>query len=144
MKVETGKRYLLTLNEPIATKVVCFFFSSSDMFKKPLWQTVWTQIRLLLRSSLFWVQAVCFYTLFVTNVRQLFAADDFSRRHFQMHFFLGDLRVNSLSPCVIYWLYKRVYLFHTKVSLLSVRLCVRFLVIVSPPKRLAVATYVAA
>ena len=26
--------------------------------------------------------------LFVDNVRQLFAADDFSRRHFQMHFFL--------------------------------------------------------
>ena len=23
---------------------------------------------------------------FVSNVRQLFAADDFSRRHFQMHF----------------------------------------------------------
>ena len=26
---------------------------------------------------------------FVSNVRQLFAADDFSRRHFQMHFFLA-------------------------------------------------------
>ena len=24
--------------------------------------------------------------LFVSNVRQLFAADDFNRRHFQMHF----------------------------------------------------------
>ena len=32
---------------------------------------------------------------FVSNVRQLFAADDFSRRHFQMHFFLGALRVNN-------------------------------------------------
>ena len=29
---------------------------------------------------------------FASNVRQLFAADDFSRRHFQMHFFLGALR----------------------------------------------------
>ena len=29
----------------------------------------------------------------VSNVRQLFAADVFSRRHFQMHFFLGVLRV---------------------------------------------------
>ena len=38
--------------------------------------------------------AVCFYTKFVSNVRQLFAADDGSRRHFQMHFFLGALRVN--------------------------------------------------
>ena len=32
---------------------------------------------------------------FVSNARQLFAADDFSRRHFQMHFFLGALRVKS-------------------------------------------------
>ena len=48
------------------------------------------------RSSLFWVHAVCFYTLFVSNVRQFFAADDFNRRHFQLHFFLGTLRVNQL------------------------------------------------
>ena len=37
----------LTLNAPRATKVVCFsrlLFSSAEMFKKPLWQTVWTQI----------------------------------------------------------------------------------------------------
>ena len=33
----------------------------------------------------------------VSNVRQLFAADDFSRRHFQMHFFLGPLRVKWYS-----------------------------------------------
>ena len=39
----------LTLNAPIATKVVCF--SRLKMFKKPLWQTVWTQIRLLLCSG---------------------------------------------------------------------------------------------
>ena len=26
---------------------------------------------------------------FVSNVGQLFAADDFSRRHFQLHFFLA-------------------------------------------------------
>ena len=32
---------------PIATKVICFI-SSAEMFNKPLWQTVWTQIRLLL------------------------------------------------------------------------------------------------
>ena len=43
------------------------------------------------QSSLFWVHAVCFYTQFVSNIRQLFSADDFSRRHFQMHFFLGAL-----------------------------------------------------
>ena len=32
----------LTPNAPIATKFVCF--SSAEMFKKPLCQTVWTQI----------------------------------------------------------------------------------------------------
>ena len=32
-----------------------------------------------------------------SNVRQLFEADDFSRRHFQMHVFLGTLRVNIFS-----------------------------------------------
>ena len=30
---------------------------------------------------------------FASNARQLFAADDFSRRHFQTPFFLGALRV---------------------------------------------------
>ena len=33
---------------------------------------------------------------FVNNVWQLFAAEDFGRRHFQMHF-LGVLRVKNLS-----------------------------------------------
>ena len=42
-----------------------------------------------------WVHAVSFYTLLVSNDRQLFAADNFSRRHFQMHFFLGALRVKN-------------------------------------------------
>ena len=33
---------------------------------------------------------------------QLFAADNFSRQHFQMHFFLGALRVNRpLSHCYL-------------------------------------------
>ena len=31
----------------------------------------------------------------VSNVRQLFAADDLSRHHFQMHFFFCANRVNS-------------------------------------------------
>ena len=30
-----------------------------------------------------------------SKIRQLFAADDFSRLHFQMHFFLGALRVKA-------------------------------------------------
>ena len=48
------------------------------------------------------IGAVCsgstlFTPIMFSNVRQLFAADDFSRRHFQMHFFLGALRVNPES-----------------------------------------------
>ena len=51
---------------------------------------------MLFHTDLFWVHAVCFCTEFFSNVRQLFAADDFSRRHFQMHFFLGALRIKPL------------------------------------------------
>ena len=36
----------LTLNAPISKSRL--LFSSAEMFKKPLWQTVWTQIRPLL------------------------------------------------------------------------------------------------
>ena len=34
----------------------------------------------------------------VCSGSMLFASDDFNRRHFQMHFFLGPLRVNPLVP----------------------------------------------
>ena len=50
------------------------------------------------RSSLFWVHSVCFYTLFVSNARQLFATDDFSRRHFFMHFFLDAFKAKFNLP----------------------------------------------
>ena len=44
------------------------------------------------------VHTVCFNTKSVSNVRQLFAADDSSRQHFQMHFFpVGALSVNILN-----------------------------------------------
>ena len=48
------------------------------------------------------IGAVCsgstlFASILVSNVRQLFAADNFSRRHFQMHFFLGALIVKRLN-----------------------------------------------
>ena len=32
-------------------------------------------------------ESTLFASYFVSNVRQVFAADDFSRRHFQMHFY---------------------------------------------------------
>ena len=54
------------------------------------------------RSSLFWVHADCFYTQFVSYVRQLFAADEFSEA-----FFLGALRVKVISGSIhvrIHWL----------------------------------------
>ena len=88
----------LTLNAPITTKVVCLY-----RLLKCFWSLYAKQYGprsdCSYRSSLFWVQAVCFYAWFTSNVWQLFAADDFSRRHFQMHFFLGALRVNSTSFC---------------------------------------------
>ena len=85
---------VLTLNAPITTKVVCF--SRLPKYLRSLYGIqCGSRSDCSYRSSLFSVHAVCFYTYFDDNVRQLFAADDFSRRHFQMHFFLGAIRVNS-------------------------------------------------
>ena len=84
----------LTLNAPIATKVVCF----SRMLKCLIslyGSQCGPRSDCSYRSSLFWVHTVCFYTSYVCNVRQSFAAGDFSKRYFQMHFFLGVLRVNK-------------------------------------------------
>ena len=77
-------------NAPISTKVVCF----SRLLKclRSLYgKQCGPRSDCSYRSSLFWFHAVRFYTLFVSKARQLFAADDFSRRHFQMHFFLAHL-----------------------------------------------------
>ena len=85
----------LTLNLPIATKVVCF----SRLLKclRSLYgEQCGPRSDCSYRSSLFWVHSVCFYIQFVRNVRQIFAADHFSRRHFQIHFFLGALRVKLM------------------------------------------------
>ena len=51
------------------------------------------------RSSLIWVHSVCLLIL-VSNVRQLFAADAFCRRHLSDAFFLGALRVKKHSGSV--------------------------------------------
>ena len=88
----------LTLDAPIATKVVCF--SRLLKWLRCLYgKQCGPRSDCSYRSSLFWVHAVCFYTLLVSNIKQLFAADDFNRRHFQMHFILGTLRVNPL--CIL-------------------------------------------
>ena len=76
----------LTLKASIATKVVCF----SRLLKclRSLYgKQCGPRSDCSYRSSLFWVHTVYFHTKFVSNVRQLFAADNFSRQHFQMHFF---------------------------------------------------------
>ena len=80
--------YRLALNAPIATKVVCFsrlLKCSRSLYGKQCGP----RSDCSYKSSLFWVYAVCFYSQFVSNARRLFAADDFSRRHFHMHFFLA-------------------------------------------------------
>ena len=51
-----------------------------------------------IRSSLIWSTLFASILKFISNVRQLFAADDFSRRHFSDTFFLGPLRV-KISFC---------------------------------------------
>ena len=93
---EVRNTHILSLKAPIATKVVCF----SRLLKclRSLYDKQCGP-----RSDCSYIGAVCSgSTLFasilklVRNFRQLFAADDFSRRHFQMHFFLGTLRVNQL------------------------------------------------
>ena len=76
----------LILKAPIATKVVCFSRLLTCL-RSLYGKQCGPRSDCSYRSSLFWVHAVCFYTLFVSNVRQLFAAHDFSRQHFQIHFF---------------------------------------------------------
>ena len=70
--------HTLTLKAPIATKVVCF----SRLLKclRSLYgKQHGPRSDCSYRSSLFCVHTVCFYIYFVSNARQLFAADDFSR-----------------------------------------------------------------
>ena len=80
---------LLTHNASIAIKVVCF----SCLLKclRSLYgKQCGPRSDCSYRSSLISGSTVFASTLkFVSNVKQLFAADDFSRQHFQMHFFLA-------------------------------------------------------
>ena len=84
----------LTLNAPMATKVVIFSHLLKCL-RRLYGKQCGPRSDCSYWSSLFLVHAVCLYTEFVSNIRQLFPAHDFSRRHFQMHFFLGALRVNN-------------------------------------------------
>ena len=93
--LNVGSMISLTLKAPITTKIVCFS-RLLKCLRSLCGKQCGPRSDCSYRSSLFWVHAVCFYTHFVSKVRQLFAADDFSRRHFQMHFFHGALRVNII------------------------------------------------
>ena len=42
---------VIPLNQYNCNKKIRLLFLSAEMFKKPLWQTVWTQIRLLLKEQ---------------------------------------------------------------------------------------------
>ena len=106
----------LTLNAPLATKVVCFS-RLLKCLRSLCGKQCGPRSDCSYRSSLFWVHAVCFYAYIVSNVRQLFAADDFSRRHFQMHFFLGALRVKNI---LLYVTRKNILLYVTRSIFLTV------------------------
>ena len=77
----------IILKAPMATKVVCFFHSA-EMFKKLLWQTVWTQIRL------FWSGSTMLASILklVSNVRKLIG-----RRRLQQTLFFR---------CIFSWRFK--------------------------------------
>ena len=82
-EVQTNKA--VSENLPITTKVLCF----SRLLKclRSLYgKQCGPRSDCSYSSSLFWVHAVSFYTLFISNIRQSFAADDFSRRHFRCFF----------------------------------------------------------
>ena len=89
---EPQKYQCLALKAPITTKVVCF----SRLLKcfRSLYKQCGPRSYCSYRSSLIWVHPVDSILKFVSNVRQLFAAEDFSRCYFSESFFLGALRVS--------------------------------------------------
>ena len=78
----------LTLNVQIATEVVCF---------SPLLKCLRSLTSMA--NSVDQDQAVCSGSTLFASILNLsvFVADEFSRQHFQMHFFLDALRVNFFS-----------------------------------------------
>ena len=111
--------FILTLNAPIATKVVCF-----SRLLKCLRSLYGKQCRP--RSDCSYtapIWAVCSGSTlfasklnFISNARQIFAAEDFSRRHFQMHFFLDALRVKALNRRWITYCHREAGLWKTCAS----------------------------
>ena len=61
-------------------------YSSAEMFKKPIWQTVWTQIRLLLRAvcsgSTLFASILNSSVMLGSYLQQTTSADDISNAFF--------------------------------------------------------------
>ena len=86
---------MLTLKAPIATKVVCFsclLKCLRSFYDKQCGPRSDCSYR---EQSDLGPNCLLQNLQFVSNVRQLFAAEDFSIRHFSDAFFLGALGVNS-------------------------------------------------
>ena len=81
---------LLTLNASIATKVVC-----RNVSEISLENSVDPDHTAPICSGSTLFASILNSSVMLGNYLQLFAADNISRRHFQMHFFLGPLRVNT-------------------------------------------------
>ena len=86
----------LALKAPIATKVICI-----SRLLKCLWSLYDKQCGPDKTAPIgaVWSGSTLFASILklIINVWQLFAADDFSRRHFSDAFFLGTLRVRKLN-----------------------------------------------
>ena len=67
----------------------CLFFSSAAMFKKPLWQTVWTQIGAVCSGSMLFASLLNMKVMLGNYLQQTSSADNI----FRCIFFLGALRV---------------------------------------------------
>ena len=83
----------LTRNDPITTKVICFSHLLKclrSLYDKQCGPRSDCSYRVVCSGSrLFAILKI------ISNARQFFAADNFGRQHFQMHFFLSALRVNK-------------------------------------------------
>ena len=93
----------------------------SDLLAGGCYGNFW---RWFYRSSLFWVHAVCFYTYFASNVRQLFATDDFSRRHFQKQWASlgGSSWIHPFKRLVSWWLLRNfLAMAHVQFQLTSLK-----------------------
>ena len=87
----------LTLKAPIATKVPA---SRLQKCLRSLYDSVNPDQTAPIGAV--WSGSILFASIlkFVSKVRQLLAADDLSRRHFQMHFFLAALRIKTGPNCL--------------------------------------------